>query len=255
MSLLKSLCSAFLMYSRIPFPKVEWKEENRRYALCFFPLIGAVIAIVIILWYNLCELLEIGNLLFSVGCTVIPILITGGIHLDGYCDVSDAVSSYADREKKLDIMKDSHIGAFAVIRLVTYLLLQTAVFSELRVFRPLLIFTCCMIQSRAWSALAAITFPNARSSGSLQSFTKTAHKGITIVAEFLWLTVSTIFMIAVNMPTAIAVTISGIAVFAYYYRFSKKNFGGITGDVAGWFVQIFELFTALIIVIFNLIFK
>ena len=40
MSMLKSLCSAFLMYSRIPVPKVEWNEENRRYALCFFPVIG-----------------------------------------------------------------------------------------------------------------------------------------------------------------------------------------------------------------------
>ena len=49
MHILRSFASAFLMYSRIPMPQVEWKEENRRYALCFFPLIGAVIGAVFIL--------------------------------------------------------------------------------------------------------------------------------------------------------------------------------------------------------------
>ena len=49
-----------------------------------------------------------------------PVAVTGGIHLDGYADTSDALSSYGDREKKLEILKDSHCGAFAVIRLCSY---------------------------------------------------------------------------------------------------------------------------------------
>ena len=49
--MLNSLFSAFLMYSRIPVPQVEWKEENRRYSLCFFPVIGVVLGIIqILLW-------------------------------------------------------------------------------------------------------------------------------------------------------------------------------------------------------------
>ncbi|MDE5992030.1 MAG: adenosylcobinamide-GDP ribazoletransferase, partial [Oscillospiraceae bacterium] len=72
--MLKSLCSAFLMYSRIPVPQVEWKEENRRYSLCFFPLVGAVIAALIILWWKLCRFLSAGSLFLAVGCTVIPVL-------------------------------------------------------------------------------------------------------------------------------------------------------------------------------------
>jgi len=121
-----SIVSAFLMYSRIPMPKVEWKEENRRYSLAFFPLIGIFIGIAETLWRIVCSRLSFGNIVFSAVFTVIPVLITGGIHLDGFCDVSDAHASYGDKQKKLEIMKDSHIGAFALIRLAVYLIVYTA---------------------------------------------------------------------------------------------------------------------------------
>ncbi len=96
---MRSLISAFAMYSRIPMPPIEWKEENRRYALCFFPLIGAVIGAVMLGWQWLCNVLGAGDMLFAAGCTVIPIAITGGIHLDGFCDVSDAKASCAEKGK------------------------------------------------------------------------------------------------------------------------------------------------------------
>ena len=120
--MLNSLLSAFLMYSRIPVPKVEWKEENRRYALGFFPLIGSVIGGLLILWRLICDKLGIGQFLFAAGAIFLPILITGGIHLDGFCDVNDSRASYADKEKRLEIMSDPHIGSFAVIKICLYLI-------------------------------------------------------------------------------------------------------------------------------------
>ena len=128
MSILRSLASALLMYSRIPAPRVEWREENRRYALCFFPLVGAVIGGLLLLWERLCALLEIGVTVRGAVCVLLPILVTGGIHIDGFCDTTDAVSSYADKQKRLEIMKDPHIGSFAVIGLCSMLLLQFALF-------------------------------------------------------------------------------------------------------------------------------
>lgn len=253
MSLLKSLCSAFLMYSRIPFPKVQWKEENRRFSLCFFPLIGAVIGICLLLWYRICEMLEVGNLFFSVGCTLIPIAVTGGIHLDGFCDVNDALASCAPREKMLEIMKDPNTGAFALIRLSVYLLIQTAVFTELRNFNLLLICSLCFIQSRAWSGLAAVTFPNAKGHGSLQNFSEPAHKTITIITEIIWLTFSALTMIIICPIAGTAMTVCGVILFIYYYYFSKRKFGGITGDLAGWFLQVAELSALTAAAIANLI--
>lgn len=254
MSVLKSLCSAFLMYSRLPFPKVEWKEENRRFALCFLPLIGTVIGGLILLWYWICKLLCIGNLLFSIGCVIIPIAVTGGIHLDGFCDVCDALASCTSGEKMLNIMADPNIGAFAAIRLAVYLLIQVGFFSELNDFTLILSCSFCFISSRAWSGFAAVVFHNARGSGSLQGFSKPAHKSITVTAEIMWLFVSYISVIIIDLVSGVAVLLSGISVFVYYYFFSKRKFSGITGDLAGWFLQIYELITIGMIAAANLFF-
>ena len=60
---------------------------------------------------------------------LLPLLVTGGIHLDGFLDVADARSSHQSRARKLEILKDSHVGAFAVIAMGCYLLLYTALWS------------------------------------------------------------------------------------------------------------------------------
>ena len=132
MRIIKSVIVSFSMYSKIPMPQFEWKEEDMRYMLCFFPWIGAVIGICLWLWAVLCEKAGIGMLAFTTIGSVIPILITGGFHVDGFMDTMDAFHSYQPREKKLEILKDSHIGAFAVIMLAAYGLIYLGAFSEIR---------------------------------------------------------------------------------------------------------------------------
>ena len=156
--MLRSLCSAFLMYSRLPVPKVEWKEENRRYALCFFPLIGAVIGGLLIVWRIVCDRLGIGQLLFAAGAVFLPVLVTGGIHMDGFCDVNNARASYADKEKRLEIMSDPHIGSFAVIKLCLFLIIQTALFTQIFTVKSAAVIACGYVLSRALSGLTAVTF-------------------------------------------------------------------------------------------------
>lgn len=253
MSLLKSLCSAFLMYSRIPVPQVEWKEENRRYSLCFFPLVGAVIAALIMLWWKLCMCLSAGSLFLAVGCTVIPVLMTGGIHIDGFCDVNDALASCLPKEKILEIMKDPHIGSFALIKLCIYFLLQTALFSEISSFSMLMICTLGFVQSRAWSGIAAVTFPNARDGGSLRNFSDPAHKKITIIVEIIYLIISSAAMIVLNPICGASAFLCGTAVFIFYRIFSVRRFGGITGDLAGYFLQLCEIWIIAGAVIANLL--
>ena len=67
-----------------------------------------------------------GEICFVLTGTAIPLIITGGFHADGFLDVSDSLCSYGSREKKLKILKDPHIGAFAVIRLAVYYLIYAA---------------------------------------------------------------------------------------------------------------------------------
>ena len=76
-------------------PQVEWTDENRKYAMCFFPLVGAVIGALIWLWLLVCRWLEINALIQGAVGAVVPLLVTGGIHMDGFMDTADALASWA----------------------------------------------------------------------------------------------------------------------------------------------------------------
>ena len=98
---------AFSMYSKIPMPHSEWTEENTSYAMCFFPWIGGVIGIVTWGIYHLERWLasygiDYGSLFFTILMVVAPIIITGGIHMDGFLDTQDALGSYQPRERRLE---------------------------------------------------------------------------------------------------------------------------------------------------------
>ena len=80
MPVIHALIIAFATYSRIPVPRIEWTDENRRYAMCFFPLIGAVIGLVMAAWLWVCGALAVGPVLQGAVGALIPLLMTGGIH-------------------------------------------------------------------------------------------------------------------------------------------------------------------------------
>jgi adenosylcobinamide-GDP ribazoletransferase len=237
MTVLRSLASAFLMYSRIPVPRVEWNEENRRFSLCFFPLIGAVIGGLILFWEWLCGLLGIGVFVNAAVCVSLPIIVTGGIHTDGFCDTTDALSSYADRPKKLAIMSDPHIGSFAVIWLFAMLLMQFSLFCEVKNYY---IIAIGFVLSRALSGLAAVTFRSAKNEGSLQNFVKPAHKTITVSVLLSVSFFCAVGMCLSGLTTGIAACLAAALCLLFYRYSAYKNFGGITGDTEGWFLQIIE---------------
>ncbi|MGN0666849.1 MAG: adenosylcobinamide-GDP ribazoletransferase [Huintestinicola sp.] len=246
MSVIKSFLSALSMYSRIPVPTVEWEEENHRYSLCFFPVIGAVIGALFLLWSYLCSAASLANgLVFGAISAVIPLAVTGGIHMDGYCDVCDAKASFAPREKALEIMSDPHIGAFAAINLGVYLILQTAFFSLAYGYASnegfLVTTAMTFVLSRALSGLAAVTFRCAKKDGTLQSFSRPADKKTAVCFLTAEAIAASFFMIYFSPVSGAAGVLAALIIFAYYRIFSYKRFGGITGDLAGYFLELSEL--------------
>lgn len=237
MIVFRSLASAFLMYSRIPMPRVEWKEENRRYALCFFPLIGAVIGGLLLLWEQVCGLLNIGVFVNSTVCVLLPILVTGGIHIDGFCDTTDALASCSDKQKKLAIMSDPHIGSFAVIGLCSMFLLQFALFCEVKDF---FVISVGYVLSRSLSGLAAVTLCSAKNEGALQNFVKPAHKKITVAVLVIFIILCAVGMCLISLWDGIAVCVAAAVCLVIYRAMAYRNFGGITGDTEGWYLQITE---------------
>lgn len=86
MNMLKSLIIALAMYSKLPVPNIDWDEKNMRYAMCFFPVVGVIIgALVFGAGQLILRYTECGKLFFAAVMTMIPVAVTGGIHLDGVC--------------------------------------------------------------------------------------------------------------------------------------------------------------------------
>ena len=126
MRLFESLLIALSTYSAVPVPQLDWNEKNMRYAICFFPAVGILCGAALWLWAVLAQATGMSGVLFAAIAACLPILVTGGIHMDGYLDTVDALSSHQTCEKKLAIMKDANCGAFAVIYGGVYLLAYAA---------------------------------------------------------------------------------------------------------------------------------
>lgn len=247
-NLFESMLIAFSMYSKIPMPKVEWNDKNMKYAMCFFPVIGVVIGVCVQIIGTLLIKSTFGSLFFSVIMTLLPIMITGGIHLDGFLDTIDALSSWGDKEKKLQILKDSNSGAFAIIGMGCYLLCNIALWSEASV-EMLPLISCGYVLSRALSGYSVVTFQTAKNSGLAKTFQDAAQKNRVKMTMYCWIMISAGCMLVYNFKNAISLFVAGALFFQYYKRLCKKQFGGITGDLAGYFLQVFELLMLGVIVL------
>lgn len=233
---------AFSMFSALPMPRCDWNEKNMRYALCAFPLIGAVCGLLWWGWSALCGFLPLPLLLRAAGYCLIPVLLTGGIHLDGYADTCDALSSYGEPEEKQKILKDPHCGAFAVIRLCTYFVAYFALCAALEVTAETL---WCMgsvfVLERALSGYAINAFPLAKDTGLAYTYASAANKKRARLILLAIAALSVFGMVFFGRLSGVAMLIAALAVFWRYYRVAKKQFGGISGDLAGWFLQKAEL--------------
>ena len=247
MHLIWALCIAFSTYSRIPMPQVVWTDENRRYALCFFPLIGAVVGAVLWLWLGVSERLGAGAFLRGAVAAAVPLLLTGGIHMDGFMDTQDALSSWQPPERRLEILKDSHTGAFAVMGCGVYLLLDAAILGEASRADGLAL-VGVFVLSRALSALALSRWRLARPSGMLGGFVRASHPAAVTSAACAFAALAVALWFACMGWAALLPVAASCLCLVAYRRMAYRQFGGVTGDLAGWFVQVTELCCAFAVV-------
>ena len=173
MTVLQTIAVAFAMFSAVPVPQFDWNEKNMRYSLCAFPLVGVLCGV---LWC-VCASLPLPAMVRAAGFCLIPVWVTGGIHLDGYADTCDALCSYGDTQKKLDILKDPHCGAFAVIRLCSYFVAYFALCCCVQ-FTPQVgaVWLLALVLERACSGYAVAAFPLAKNTGLAHTFATAADR-------------------------------------------------------------------------------
>ena len=235
MIVLQTIAVAFAMFSAIPVPQFDWTEKNMRYALCAFPLIGLLCGA---LWC-VCGILPLPAPARAAGFCLVPVWVTGGIHLDGYADTCDALSSYGDRAKKLEILKDPHCGAFAVIRLCSYFVAYLALCACVE-FTPRvgLIWTLALVLERTLSGYAVAAFPMAKNTGLAHTFATAADRRTVRRVLSVLAVVLAVCMAALG---GWALVLVALLCLWRYHAVACQQFGGITGDLAGWFLQKAEL--------------
>ena len=236
MIVVETVLVAFAMFSALPLPCPEWNQKNMRYAMCAFPLIGLVCGGLWWGWGSLCAWLSVPHLLRGAGFCLIPVLVTGGIHLDGYCDTVDALASHASREKKLAILKDSSAGAFAVIWCCVWFLLYFALLTELE---NTAVAAACFVLSRSLSALGVERLPSARS-GMGADLKKGSRFPWWALGIYLALWGGTVCLWG-EIVSGLAALLAAVCFYFFYKRLAMRQFGGFTGDLAGWFLQVCEL--------------
>ena len=186
------------------------------------------------LWY-VCASLPLPAMVRAAGFCLIPVWVTGGIHLDGYADTCDALCSYGDTQKKLDILKDPHCGAFAVIRLCSYFVAYFALCCCVQ-FTPQVgaVWLLALVLERACSGYAVAAFPLAKNTGLAHTFATAADR---ITVRRVLGCLSIVLAVALfALGGGVLVLAAGVALWRYH-RVAVKQFGGITGDLAGWFLQ------------------
>ena len=160
--------------------------------------------------------------------------------MDCFLDTCDALSSWQEKERRLEILKDSHAGAFAILSCAVYLILTCGAMTSLRT-ELIPVVGLGFLMSRSLSGLSIVTFPMAKGSGLAAMFADRAKKKIVRNTMAVYLVMLAVLMIVVGKLSGLLAVVAAGGIFFYYYKMSVKNFGGITGDLAGWFLQVCEL--------------
>ena len=195
--------------------------------------------------------LGLNQIVFAGLALCISFFISGGIHLDGFCDAADAIGSRRSAEEQLRIMKDPHAGPFAIMMLAFLLISQCAFYTQFygstnwRLWASLLL---GLMYERALSGLSIVLFPKARQDGLAKLFGDPTTKA---VARTLLIVTLVLIggLIAVGLWVGLAMIIFAGLWFGQYYRFTKKRYGGVTGDLAGFFLTIAEWIMLLILAV------
>jgi len=225
------------MFCWIPFPCKKWDESCRPYMLFFLPLIGLEIGI---LWAGLDFLLNylgINGFIYGIVMCAWPYLSTGFMHLDGFMDVTDAICSWRSLEKRRMILKDSHVGSFAVVWCIFLILADFSLFASIPSKSGSFCLLFIPVLSRCCSALAIM---------KLKVMNTSQYAQTTLYPE--WHKIFLVFLIAACVAGSFLSSVkNGLVLlmellgYAFFLKKSYTSLDGMNGDISGFCICISEL--------------
>ena len=215
---------------------IDWNKDNLRYFCIMLPIIGAVIGILLACAnFLITNFSGRSNFFNGALMTLCNLIITGGLHFDGFIDTCDALFSHRDMEARLKIMSDPNIGAFGAAGCVMNLIFKCALFGEINFnFKLVLI----PVLSRLGMALLLNNLPFAKSDGlaKILGSARVKHDNIYFI-----------ILAIISALIDCRLTFINFLVFILWRRCCMKNFNGITGDLLGAYIELDEIILLLCI--------
>ncbi|MBC8014670.1 MAG: adenosylcobinamide-GDP ribazoletransferase [Sporomusaceae bacterium] len=222
--------------------QIEWSPENFGRSVKFFPFIGAILGILLVMMNQLfTEYLPFmgiympPHVLVSLLITV-NIILTGGLHCDGFMDTMDGVFSGRSKERMLEIMKDSRVGANGVMAFVLLIILKWSLIMDIS---PLSLPTALLIMpilGRLAIVIGVTVFPYARPDGIGKAFAQYAGQYTVYIGMALTL----LMMIPVGKQAILSLVIVSLCTLLFG-RYITKRLGGLTGDIYGAMCELAEI--------------
>ncbi len=222
------------MFCAIPNPWRVWEEKARPLMLTMLPVLGLELGLI---WFGIAWLLRFWNTpapIMALVLCVYPYAVTGAIHLDGFMDVVDAVRSCADRERRREILKDPHVGSFAVVACAVALLAGYAVFSA--GIKDLRLLILIPVVSRCASALAVTLLRPMSTSQYAQQ--ELRLRPMIPVFVMLAAALAVGFLLTGWRGAALLVELAG---YGLALLRGQRALGGMNGDIAGYSLTVAEL--------------
>lgn len=231
------LCLAFQFFSVLPIKRQLPMTRHTMTAMySVLPILGLVFGAVLMGVYEALQRLDVSLFFSAVIVVVVHIICTGGLHLDGYVDVSDAYFSYGEREKRLEILEDPRTGAFGVISVIVLLLLHVAAVYELfsrQLDETWLYLLVVPVILRCGVMLYFTTMKCAKTSGIAYYFATHMHLNTIKILACIVLVSFIVLSIALQLYALFALVVMQFIILFVHRRFSYKHFGGMNGDLAG----------------------
>lgn len=228
-----SMCQS--MFCAIPAPQF-WNEQAKDKMLLFLPMVGLEIGALWAVLAWLCSLLNLPVFVAGLILCAYPYIVTGFLHLDGFMDVTDAVKSWRDLERRREILKDSHVGSFAVIGIVLLVLAQFALFASVSAEADVRILIFIPAVSRCCSSLAVTGLKPISTSQYADQKKPKVH--LIILAVLLCSFLVTGFLLCGKYGFALAGCLIG---YGFALLRAYRSLDGMNGDISGYALTIGEL--------------
>ena len=223
------ILAAFSLLTRLPVPVDHTRSgERANLATWAYPIVGAVVGALSGLVLTIAMALLLPSGLAAAFALLAAAALTGAMHEDGLADCADGFWGGPDRTRRLEIMKDSSIGAYGAVVLIIFLLAEWSAIEALVFSNPILTFAGIGAISRLPMVLAMWVMPNARDNGLAAGVGMPPAMSVQI-ATGITLMIALITLGWVGIAAMVFAVLAALIIGAI----ANTKIEGYTGDVLG----------------------